>query len=132
MSKDLLNQIFLMVVEKGLIDDDFIRYLDTLFLDKSTNILEVIQRGFTKRLYIPSNRVVWAIKAKKSTKTYLIYPRIYCSCQDFYKSVVIKRKRQFCKHILAQTICEALDSFITEKLHDDDFKLIIDETILNM
>ena len=64
MSKDLLSRIFQDIKEKGVIDDDFIKYLDGLFSDKSASILEVIQRGFVKVSYIPSGKVVWSVPAK--------------------------------------------------------------------
>ena len=53
------------------------------------------------------------------TKDYMIYPKLYCSCRDFYKNVVINRKRDYCKHILAQIISEALNSY-EEKILDEN------------
>jgi len=123
MSKDLLSSIFQKVKDKGVIDDEFIKYLDGLFSDKSASILDVVQRGFIKYTYSPSMRVVWSVHAKKRIEEqYFIYPKIYCSCQDFYKGVVLERKRSFCKHILAQVICEALESFKNVELDDTLFK----------
>ena len=121
MSKDLLLKIFQKVEEKGVIDDEFIKYLDNLFSDKSINIFDVIQRGFIKYTYKPSNKIVWGVKAKNLKEEYLIFPKLYCSCWDFYKRVVMERKRAFCKHLLAQTICEALESFEEIELKDNDY-----------
>ena len=122
MSKDLLLSIFQKVKEKGVIDDDLIKDLDNLFSDKSTSILEVIQRGFTKYTYTPSNKVVWGVRAQKPPdKEYFIYPKLYCSCHDFYKAVVVERKRSFCKHLLAQTISESLNSYKEVNLQDKEF-----------
>ncbi|MBN1800074.1 MAG: hypothetical protein JW891_01125 [Candidatus Lokiarchaeota archaeon] len=129
---NILSKVFQVVIEKGVIDDEFIMYLDKLILDKSKNIFDVIQRGFIKYIYKPSNMVIWTVKAKKKQKMYLIYPRLYCSCQDFYKSVVILRKRLFCKHLLAQTICEALNNFTEEHLKDSEYRLIIKEATLDV
>ena len=53
---------------------------------------------------------------------YLIYPKLYWGCHDFYNSVIIKRKRNFCKHLLAQVICEALNNFQIRKLEDRKFR----------
>ncbi len=128
MSKDLLSNIFQEVKEKGVIDDEFIKSLDSLFSDKSASVLDVVQRGFTKTTFTPSQKVVWGVRAKKPPEEeYFIYPKIYCSCQDFYKGVVLERKRDFCKHILAQVICEALNSFEEEELDDTKFKDRIEE-----
>ena len=128
MSKDLLSSIFQKVKDKGVIDDEFIKYLDGLFSDKSASILEVVQRGFIKYTYNPSKKVVWCVPAKKRPEEeYFIYPKIYCSCRDFYKAVVLKRTRSFCKHLLAQVISEALQSFKNVELDDSLFKKRITE-----
>lgn len=123
MSKDLLSRIFQEVKDKGVIDDELIKYLDSLFSDKSASILEVVQRGFVKYMYSPSGKVIWCVPAKRHPEEeYLIFPKIYCSCQDFYKAVVVERTRSFCKHILAQVICEALESFKYVEVDDILFK----------
>lgn len=128
MSKDLLSNIFQEVKDKGVIDDEFIKNLDGLFSDKSASILEVVQRGFIKYTYNPSMKVVWCVTAKKRPEEeYFIYPKIYCSCRDFYKAVVLERTRSFCKHILAQVICEALQSFKNVELDDASFKRRVTE-----
>jgi predicted nucleic acid-binding Zn finger protein len=128
MSKDLLSNIFQEVKDKGVIDDEFIKYLDGLFSDKSASILDVVQRGFIKYTYNPSMKVVWCVPAKKRPEEeYFIYPKIYCSCRDFYKAVVLERTRSFCKHILAQVICEALQSYKSVELNDKSFKKRIAE-----
>ena len=128
MSKDLLSSIFQKVKDKGVIDDEFIKYLDGLFSGKSASILEVVQRGFIKYTYNPSKKVVWCVPAKKRPEEeYFIYPKIYCSCRDFYKAIVLERTRSFCKHLLAQVICEALQSFKNVELEDSLFKKRITE-----
>ena len=128
MSKDLLSRIFRDVKSKGIIDDDFIKYLDGLSSDKSASILEVVQRGFVKYTFYPSGKVVWCVPAKTyAEEEYLIYPKIYCSCRDFYKAVVVERTRGFCKHIIAQVICEALESFNHIEIDDKTFKKRISE-----
>lgn len=123
MSKDYLLKIYQKAKEKKIIDEEFLTFLETCFPDKSTNVIKSLERGITKYLYSPSSRIVWT--AKGENQEHMIYPRLYCSCQDFYKSVVIKRKRDFCKHILAQIISEALDCFKIIKLKDDQFKDLI-------
>ncbi|MFX0039063.1 MAG: hypothetical protein ACFFCY_07250 [Promethearchaeota archaeon] len=120
MSRRLFFQIFNKVKEKQVIDEEFITFIETIFPDKSTNVLEVLKRGIIKYTYKPSNRIIWA--AKGENQEHMIYPRLYCSCQDFYKNVVIKKKRKFCKHILAQIISEALDKFERVTLEDSQFK----------
>lgn len=120
MSRDLLFQVFRKVKKKQVIDEEFIKFLETIFPDKSTDVIDVLKRGIIRYMYKPSNRIVWA--ARGENQEHLIYPRLYCSCQDFYKNVVIKKKRKFCKHILAQIISEALNKFEKVTLRDDEFK----------
>jgi predicted nucleic acid-binding Zn finger protein len=125
MSKDLLFQVFRKAQKKQVLDEEFISFLETIFPDKSTDVLEVLKRGIIKYTYTPSNRIVWA--AKGENQEHLVYPKLYCSCQDFYKNVVVKKKRKFCKHILAQTISEALNNFIAVTLEDNKFKEFISD-----
>ncbi len=123
MSKDLLLKIYQKAKEKQIIDEEFLTFLESVFPDKSATVIEVIKRGITKYVYTPSNRIVWT--AKGENQEHMIYPQLYCSCQDFYKNIVIKRKRDFCKHILAQIISEALKSYKLEKVKDQHFNNLI-------
>ena len=111
MTKDLLSNFFLKVKKMGAIDKELINYIEEIFPNKSKKVLEVINRGVSKYCYKPSNRTVWITIGEECE--HLIYPKIYCSCQDFYKNVVVKKKRTFCKHILGQIICEpSIDNLI--------------------
>ena len=123
MSKDLLLKIYQKAKEKQIIDEEFLTFLESVFPDKSATVIEVIKRGITKYVYTPSNRIIWT--AKGENQEHMIYPQLYCSCQDFYKNIVIKRKRDFCKHILAQIISEALKSYKLEKVKDQHFNNLI-------
>ena len=118
-SKDLLSEIYSKIKDKGLIDEDFVTFIESIFPDKSPNILKVIKRGITKYTFKPSGKIVWT--AMGQNNEYLIYPKVYCGCIDFYKNVVIKRVRGFCKHIIAQVICEALDNYQISIIEDDKF-----------
>ena len=120
MSKDLLFNVLKRVKESGIINEDLIKYLESIFPNKTNDALEVIKRGIKKKIYKPSNRTVWTAIGKNNE--YLLYPKLYCSCHDFYKNVVIKRKRIFCKHLLAQTICEALSNYEECEIKDSKFK----------
>jgi len=123
MSKDLLFEVFSEAKKKQIIDEQFISFLETIFPDKSTKVIEVLKRGIKKYIYNPSNRIVWV--AQGENQEHLIYPKLYCSCQDFYKNVVVKKKRKFCKHILAQIISEALNEFTAVTLDDHQFKELV-------
>jgi len=130
MSKDLLFQVFKEAKDKQIIDEKFITFLNDIYPNKSTSVIEVLKRGIIKYIYKPSNRTVWT--AQGENQEHLIYPKLYCSCQDFYKNVVIKKKRKFCKHILAQVISEALNQFKIVSLDDNKFKELISELKLKI
>jgi predicted nucleic acid-binding Zn finger protein len=120
MSKDLLFLIYDKLQKKKVIDDDFIEYIEKLFPTKSITILEVVNRGMAKYIYKPSHRIVWTVMGRE--KEHLIYPKLYCSCIDFYKEVVLNRNKQYCKHIIAQVICETLKNYREIELDDVEFK----------
>ena len=124
-SKDLLSKIYIKAKEEGNIDDVFIDFLESIYPDKSSDVLQVIKRGITKYTFKPSNRIIWT--AIGENDEYLIYPRIYCSCLDFYNGVVIKRKRTTCKHLISQCISEALKKFKEKQLDDSMFADFIEE-----
>jgi len=130
MSKDLLFQVFRKAQKKRVLDEDFISFLETIFPNKSMDVVNVLKRGIIKYTYKPSNRIIWA--AKGENQEHLIYPKLYCSCQDFYKNVVIKKKRKFCKHILAQIISEAINNFDVIISEDDKFKEFISDLKLRI
>ena len=128
-SKDLLSEIYLKIKEKGDINDEFVNYLESIYPDKSSEILLALKRGITEYIFKPSNRIIWT--AIGENDEYLIYPKIYCSCIDFYKRVVIKKEKVVCKHLIAQTIADALNYFKEKELDDKDFKTFIKELELN-
>ncbi len=130
MSKDLLLKIFEKARQKQIIDEDFINFLELIFPDKSSDVMETLKRGITKYRYKPSNRVVWTAMGRN--QEHLIYPKLFCSCQDYYKNVVVNRKREFCKHIIAQIISEALYNFKETVLDDNKFKELVSELKLKI
>ncbi|MHA2473879.1 MAG: hypothetical protein ACXAES_11660 [Promethearchaeota archaeon] len=130
MSKDLLIKVFEKANQKQIIDEEIISFLEEIFPDKSSNVFESMKRGVTKYISTPSNRVIWTVMGEKTE--HLVYPKLFCSCQDFYKSVVILRKREFCKHILAQIIVEAFGTFKEKVLKDSKFKELLNHLKLEL
>ncbi|MFX1337584.1 MAG: hypothetical protein ACFFDK_03155 [Promethearchaeota archaeon] len=128
-SKDLLSEIYSKIKAKGEIDDEFVNYLESIYPNKSSEILQALKRGVTKYIFKPSNRIMWT--AIGENDEYLIYPKIYCSCIDFYKRVVVKRKKVVCKHLIAQTLSDALNNFKEKELDDMNFTAFIKELKLN-
>jgi predicted nucleic acid-binding Zn finger protein len=130
MSKDLLLKIFEKARKKQLIDEDFISFLELIFPDKSSDVMETLKRGITKYIYKPSNRVVWTAMGRN--QEHLVYPKLFCSCQDYYKNVVVNKIREFCKHIIAQVISEALHNFKETTLNDKEFKELVGDLKLKI
>ncbi len=129
MSKDLLFDVYSIAKKKGVIDDELINFIDTIFPNKADKVLDVIKKGITKYTYKPSNRVIWSAlgSKKKDTKNreYLIYPKLYCSCLNFYREVVINQSIGYCKHLITQAICEALNKYKKVELKDKEFEGLI-------
>ncbi|MFX1455385.1 MAG: hypothetical protein ACFFDB_08415 [Promethearchaeota archaeon] len=130
MSEDILLKIFTKAKQKHPLDESFINFLDRVFPDKSSDVMETLKRGITKYKYKPSNRIVWS--AMGANQEHLIYPKLYCSCQDFYKNVVVNRTRDLCKHLVAQVISEALNNFKETTLPDEKFKEFVSELKLKI
>ena len=125
MSKDLLLKLVAIVKEKSKIDDEVLNYLNSIFSENSDRILETIKRGVIK--YHLGDKIIWT--AMGANSEHIIYPKLYCSCQDFYLNVVIERKRNFCKHILAQIICENLNNYSEKNISYNDFKTLINDEL---
>jgi predicted nucleic acid-binding Zn finger protein len=123
MSKDLLFDVYSIAKKKGVIDDELINFIDTIFPNKADKVLDVIKKGITKYTYKPSNRVIWL--ALGENREYLIYPKLYCSCLNFYKEVVINQSIGYCKHLITQVVCEALNKYKKVESKDKEFEDLI-------
>ena len=123
MSKDLLFDVYSITKKKGVIDDELINFVDTIFPNKADKVLDVLKKGITKYTYKPSNRVIWL--ALGENREYLIYPKLYCSCLNFYKEVVINQSIGYCKHLITQVLCEALNKYKKVELKDKEFEDLI-------
>lgn len=86
--------------------------------------LEFIQKDgpkVKKIIFLPSNLKIWSVEGAK--KTYLVYPKIYCQCQDFLLNSIYRQKKyQMCKHLFAQKLSESLKQYIELKFKDKEFK----------
>jgi len=125
MSKDFFEAFSKKVEKKGIIDEEIINIIENSFSIKSDLVLETLKRGITKYIYKPSNRILWT--ALGIEKEHIIYPKIYCSCRDFYKEVVINNNRDVCKHLIAQVISVALNTFDYVELEDKEFEIRVEE-----
>ncbi|MHA1192939.1 MAG: SWIM zinc finger family protein [Promethearchaeota archaeon] len=127
MSKDLLFELQTLIVKKGIIDDEIINFVNSNFVINFEKVLESFSRGVIKNIYKPSDRISWIVNGEREEDKHLVYPKIYCSCQEFYKNVVINRKRIYCKHIITQILSEALGEYSIKELEDKKFYSMIKE-----
>jgi predicted nucleic acid-binding Zn finger protein len=130
MTKNPLVKLFEEAKQKKILDEEFMAFIESIFPDKSLDVVETLKRGITKYTYEPSNRIVWT--AMGQNQEHLIYPKLFCSCQDFYKNVVVHKKRNYCKHILAQIISEGIKNYKEIKQEDDNFIEIVKDLKLNI
>jgi len=70
-----------------------------------------------KYVFSPSGRVVWIVVGRD--REYLIYHVVgYCSCDDFYFSV-IDGKVPLCHHLIARKLAEVLGRFEVVEQSDE-------------
>jgi len=85
--------------------------------------LEFIQKAGPKVYKVsfsPSNLDLWTVQGAK--RTYLVYPNIFCQCQDFLLNSIYRRHKFYmCKHLFAQKLADSLDQYITLNLKDKNF-----------
>lgn len=96
---------------------------EEIFRAYEAKILKAIEtvesKSVKKYLFMPSMRTVWIVVGKE--REYLVIPRLYCQCDDFYINVVIRRKSMACYHLIAQCLAEEVGSFERYELKDSDF-----------
>ncbi|MEM3587613.1 MAG: hypothetical protein QXO71_09860 [Candidatus Jordarchaeaceae archaeon] len=83
----------------------------------------ITERRVTKHTFKPSNKQIWTVSGKN--RDYLIISDFYCTCDDFYLNVVIRKKIKVCYHILAKRLAEALDLYTSYSQTDDDYEKLM-------
>lgn len=88
--------------------------------EKFFKALELVNsRRVRKIVFVPSKIERWIVIGVQAN--YLIIPRTYCQCDDFYLSVVIRGSSDACYHLIAQTIAEALNMYEQQTLSDGHY-----------
>lgn len=115
--KNGLEEIYKRIRIKKRIDSEVASFLFKKYGDRFIRALELVNsRRIIKFRFIPSGIERWVVIGMHDE--YLIFPRIFCQCSDFYLSVVIRGDIDACYHLLAQTISEAVGNY-EEKVFDD-------------
>ncbi len=76
----------------------------------------VLERGIKKYTFVPSNRIAWIVVGKK--RDYLIISDLYCSCEDFYLNVVVRKSAKMCYHLLSKVLANIFEDY--EKITVED------------
>lgn len=85
----------------------------------------VAERKVKKYVFDPSRRVFWVVVGRK--KDYLVISNFYCSCEDFYLNVVIRKSTFTCYHLLAKQLAEALEVYDVYVVSDEEYEPLIRE-----
>jgi len=88
--------------------------------------LQAVSNNLVKRyIFSPSGREVWIVVGKN--RDYRVLSEIYCDCEDFYVNVIVKRRAEFCYHIIAKILAEALGVFAAIPVDDAKYDSLLKE-----
>jgi len=117
---DQLKTIFDEIQTDKKISFDHFKFLSQEFDERFWRALQiVIEQGVKKYRFIPSNRVAWIVVGKK--RDYLIISDLYCPCDDFYLSVVIRKTAKMCYHLLSKVLATAFEYYEEITVEDERY-----------
>ncbi len=103
---DTFEKILDTIAKNGTLTINSIDRLSKVFSVPLISKVKEIMSEIVKVVFKPSNRQIWM---KLGTdKDYIMYPRVYCSCMDFFLQGILKNRKYFCKHLIAQGIVEEI------------------------
>ncbi|MFX1449791.1 MAG: hypothetical protein ACFFCM_03040 [Promethearchaeota archaeon] len=89
-------------------------------------IRAVSERAVKKYTFQPSGQIVWIVVGK--TRDYLIsLEDRYCTCDDFYVNVVLKKNSDVCYHVLAKILAEIMELYNTYTVDDERYPNMMEE-----
>jgi predicted nucleic acid-binding Zn finger protein len=108
------------IKQKKVISGKDLQEMNSEYGERFWRAIKAAAEGCVKRhSFRPSGRTVWTVRGKKMD--YLILDDFYCSCDDFYLNVVIRRKATSCYHLLAKTIADSLDVYESVESNDETY-----------
>lgn len=112
------------IYDKKCITGENLENLASTFGERLWKSLRAItEKRVAKYVFKPSNKQIWIVSGKN--RDYLVISDFYCSCDDFYLNVVIRKKNKLCYHILAKRLAEALDLYNSYNLSDDKYEKLM-------
>lgn len=64
----------------------------------------------------------FVVESRDRVKYYVVVPGQYCSCPDFFFSVLLKKKKKYCYHLKAVDIALKNKSYNIEVVEGEDEK----------
>jgi predicted nucleic acid-binding Zn finger protein len=106
-------------LSKNQLDQDDIEYFRIKYGKRFVRAFRAVEEGkVTRYLFRPSESGTWIVHGRE--RDYLVIPDTFCTCRDFYQSVVINRETEMCYHLLAQTIASIRNEQKTVETTDAD------------
>jgi len=112
--------------EKGLteaVENEILAY----FGDKGSKVVDVLKNKRLYKLSITKKLNLWLVGGKD--KDYLIIDNNFCECHDFQIRVLMKRERNYCYHLLAKIIGEALKIYDTRVMTAEEYEKLIEKKV---
>jgi predicted nucleic acid-binding Zn finger protein len=103
-----------------------LREMDSKYGERFWRGIRAATEGCVRRhIFRPSSRTLWTVRGKKMD--YLVIDDFYCSCDDFYLNVIIRRKCASCYHLLAKVIADALGVYESVESNDEAYLPLVRE-----
>lgn len=123
---EILTGFCARIAESGKLTPALKKELREVFGEKAERAIETAQTHRVKKYtFSPSQRVVWVVVGKN--RDYQVLPQLFCMCDDFYLSVVIRRTDKACYHLIAQMLAEATGCFDNVESEDEKFQRYMEE-----
>ncbi len=115
----LLSLKEIRTLSKEVLEQSDIEYFQDKYGKRFVRAMRAVEEGKVRKYHFSPSRVIrWTVVGR--SKEYLVIPEVFCSCRDFYQSVVIQRNSKMCYHLLAQKIGEIRGQFTVLNMTDAD------------
>lgn len=113
-------------LSKEELSQDDIDYFRERYGKRFVRALRAVEEGRVfKYCFRPSESTKWMVKGKR--REYLLIPETFCTCRDFYQTVVIDHEAKMCYHLLAQRIAELREQFTQINASDTERRKLYTE-----
>lgn len=107
------------ILSKEVLEQSDIDYFLDKYGKRFVRAMRAVEEGKVRKYsFTPSEIIRWTVVGR--SREYLVIPEVFCSCRDFYQSVVIQRESKMCYHLLAQKIGEIRGQFAVLAMTDVD------------